>query len=1105
MSEPTPNRKVSSAELLEIRERQWRPRAQASSLAAETFDDIPARRREQTLVAYGRLQEKLGPGPARDRLFRRYPAVHVLATAGVAADHYERGTFWPKLTAILNIVPDPEFQRDWGEAFLDNLRKLGLPTFENEGDAGTRYVGRILLHAGIPTYCLGDFFRIMAWKRSTAPGLTPAEFVSWAASKAAGSGFANVDMPVQRFVRYGDEFAVDVADRSFELLDAVATGSSAEDVLLPRRFWDVAQQLHDQRGIDPVALPGLGNQTGTVRPRLVVDPFGQGLLLRLPPVGDAPDGQAVWIVTLDEDVQRVATESLWPGSTEPAPQTDVAIGKPVRSASVALAGREHLQLPLSVLDDKDPLLVFGDDYELIPRGLPLPAGRVWLLFPGDPESLRAAGAVKVVSESPLPPRWAGFCLVYADLSDATSVSVGGSTRPVRKFEAAQIEASPAVQGVRTSTGLPVLAELPRIRIPESMTNADWDVTLHDSAGHVIARHRVSGSADPDRLWDGVPRPLVGNYTVRVRGPWGRGASRTFTVVEGLAVTFTPGWRRFIPMGLQPCVARISTADGVELTRTEVDFDERKREFVLRAGAHSQYCSLAITPPHMTVAYQAADSAISPSVRPLSLVREDVQDRPGELVLDIGAAAEPTLHMISNNRVVQTLAARSGRAGMFRFNLAEIVDTLRECPQAILALSDDGQLVVATLRPRTLFTGIELDGDALVLENCAPIEGLNAYLFAARAPWREPACVPVIDGRVKLPGWLNNSGPIRVLARIEDPWVPLPVPGWPKPGQSTLVEADGWVTDGDAEETAISMFLAGEAQESVEVIDFVRLWTVRALLPGLGLGDRISDIAEAIETEVYGNPAEALSALTGSEAPSDAIPSLMVRSSLAWANLVDAHKSSAPPWTKRGALPAALLSAADSLWSDEEIEAAISVCGDAVNGLLDGEDPYAAAGRIDDSAELLDQNPALRDQFIHAARLVPQGLLSADSRVLAAMDLVAERRDPRLEWLVRHARSVLREAERLIRMIGDPATQKAFDARRHPARTDGWRVLPEISMAFALAARHASRSNAEAVKWLIREQRPWTSLAEVAPQLVTIDLIIAELIVGRREGEVEASE
>jgi hypothetical protein len=107
--------------------------------------------------------------------------------------------------------------------------------------------------------------------------------------------------------------------------------------------------------------------------------------------------------------------------------------------------------------------------------------------------------------------------------------------------------------------------------------------------------------------------------------------------------------------------------------------------------------------------------------------------------------------------------------------------------------------------------------------------------------------------------------------------------------------------------------------------------------------------------------------------------------------------------------------------------------------------------------------------------------------------------------MRNAHGVLREGERLIRIIGDPATQAAFDARRHHSRTGGWHVVPAISMALALGARHASRGHVEAARWMIREQRPWADLAAVVPQLVTIDLIIAELVVGRRaaEGEMES--
>ncbi|MGQ9351436.1 hypothetical protein [Mycolicibacterium gilvum] len=673
------------------------------------------------------------------------------------------------------------------------------------------------------------------------------------------------------------------------------------------------------------------------------------------------------------------------------------------------------------------------------------------------------------------------------------------------MDTARIDTVTPVRGIRTTSGLPVVAEVPHIEIPSSMSNAHWDITLHNNSGELIARHRVTGEEGGDKLWSNVPRPLVGTFTLRIRGPWGRGATATFNIVEGLAVSFSPIWRRFAGRGLQPCSVTVHAADGVELSTNEIEFGERDREQRVRVGIRGESRSLNVAPPHMTVAYQAPGSAITPSVRPLPLVREEIRESPGELVLDVGAAADPTLHVLVSNRVVQSVSARTGRFGIYRFNLAEIVDTLGHYPHAKLALSGDGELLVATVRPRTLFTGIRLDGSHLEFEECANTEGLSAYLFATRAPWRQPVCVPIVNSRLALPDWLINAGPIRVMARIEDPWVPLPIPDWPEVGRSTLVEADGWVRDGDPEETAISAFLAGDTSQSVEVIDFVRLWTARAHLPSLGLGPRISDVADAIDTEIYGNPVDALSALSDSEAPSDSIPTLMVRSGLAWANLADAHDDSAPQWTMRGALPAALLSAADSLWSDEEIDGAISVCGDAVNGLLDGNDPYASAGTLDESAELLDQNPAVREHIISAAGLVPNGLLSADSRVLAAMDLVVNRKDFRLDWLIKNAHSVLREGERLLRMIDHQASQNAFDARRHPTRTGGWHAIPAVSMVLALVARHAARGNADAVRWLIREQRPWADLAAVLPQMVTIDLIMAELIVGRRAEEIEVAE
>ena len=146
----------------------------------------------------------------------------------------------------------------------------------------------------------------------------------------------------------------------------------------------------ERPGRDPASVRRASRPGGDTdqQPRLVIDPFGRGLVLRLPAVGDAPDGSATWVVGLDASSQRVATRPLAPGLNEPAPQTDVAIAMPARIATIAMAGREDLTITLTVVDETDPLLAFGEDGVRLPAGLPLPGRPTWLLFPGDPHISR---------------------------------------------------------------------------------------------------------------------------------------------------------------------------------------------------------------------------------------------------------------------------------------------------------------------------------------------------------------------------------------------------------------------------------------------------------------------------------------------------------------------------------------------------------------------------------------------------------------------------------------------------------------------------------------------------------------------------------------------
>ena len=83
------------------------------------------------------------------------------------------------------------------------------------------------------------------------------------------------------------------------------------------------------------------------------------------------------------------------------------------SDPAALAGREHLQVALSVVDDKDPLLAFGEDGLLLAPGLPLPARPTWLLFPGESNELTIVGEASPFVGEPTPARLGWVVLAAA--------------------------------------------------------------------------------------------------------------------------------------------------------------------------------------------------------------------------------------------------------------------------------------------------------------------------------------------------------------------------------------------------------------------------------------------------------------------------------------------------------------------------------------------------------------------------------------------------------------------------------------------------------------------------------------------------------------------
>jgi hypothetical protein len=130
----------------------------------------------------------------------------------------------------------------------------------------------------------------------------------------------------------------------------------------------------------------------------------------------------------------------------------------------------------------------------------------------------------------------------------------------------------------------------------------------------------------------------------------------------------------------------------------------------------------------------------------------------------------------------------------------------------------------------------------------------------------------------------------------------------------------------------------------------------------------------------------------------------------------------------------------------------------------------------------------------AAAVVPQALLDADTRVVAARRMFDARRTPELAQAARDATTIVRSAERLVAASAFPGAAHQIQARSHPDRRGGWLALPVMSAALALTARIAARGDekCQAFERVWRER--WTGLARGAPDMAQIDLVLAEALI-----------
>jgi hypothetical protein len=1086
-----------------------------------TEAEIPVEDGARIAAALGSVYARLAEGPRSGlRLLLRRPACVAAAMISAAVAGYERGSYWPALWALAGYDPTQADQTAWGQAFNRSIEQLGMPTFSH---LPLTNLGPILMHAGIPAYCLGDYFRLLLERRRRDPGLDADSFLAWATSPGRESRLYVLDVPARRFLTDGGEYSHDVVERSFDLLERLGEPDpDLAGVRLPAYMIEAARSEYQQGRLDVSAArrrPGAARGS-QLRPRIGLDPYGEGVRVVLPAVGDAPDGLATWSIAADGEVGTVRSRALWVGTAEAAPETSYPLARPVRTVSVSLAGN-HLTAQLQVVEPSDPILFFADDGRQIPGTLPLPRSQLWILHPAERE-LDVSGAIAEVTEPPVPFGWEGWRLRLVGLDNAQEVKLRDSVRSHRVQDQSRprLVLGDPVRGVSTPYGSPVYDRPPRLVLPgEPDVLISWHIDIRRAAdtSRSLVSLDIDGPAEVD-LGRHLPRPIVGAFDVTVRGPLGRGMRRTIVLAEGLAGGYLPAVRAITPEGLRPGTAEMTAAIGATVAPRAISFGPRELAHVIEyRSATGSTEPFVVTPPHVEVLCSGAGMTTW-TAAPVRLQTEAFADA-GRLLVRVPDRNDlPDLEVCVSGTRVQAIPPSGQRSpGLAGYELARAADAIAEHGRAELVLQFAGTPMLAgTVRPRRLASGADMDEGQIRLRDYRPVDGLMAGIYLAFAPWRAPVIHHVGSaGVVELPEDLRGAGPLRILLRVDDPWTTSAWPTWPTSGAFTC-DAAGVPAGEDPDQARLSSFIAGHEDLPERLGRTERLWQLVHLADDLIRCGARADLKTRCSEALRRDPDAALLALLGAGLDhQDCVVGLIATGMAAIrpepfteAGVDDDAPGRSGELERAGQLwsvqPAAaailtgdLLRGADAASPGDAVaDEAIAQCGESLRAILRGEgDPHAEIGRFGPEAERMAMfSPDQVDALWQAAAVVPQAVLDADSRMVAARRLFDARAKPEVRKAAAHATSVAKQAERRVWDSRFPLLVRQITNRRHPDGKGGWLAVPAMSAALAVAARLAACGD-EDCRSLERAYRDiWAGLAREAPDLVAIDLIVAEALI-----------
>lgn len=1081
-------------------ERDWAPRMSGVSLVTEL--NVPRDEVNALLDAFGTLMNH-----RRSLLLggvKSVPACVAVALTASAVEAYESGGFWPGFFGRLECYGGAEAQTAWGGAFLYAVDHFDLPPFKSDD---RRYIGPIVAHAGIPNYCLSDYFLAldMAIRRVGSDADTIA---SWAVPRV-DTALANIDRPVRTFLARGDEFSVDFIDRSIDLLLRLNRDEDPSQAQLPERVVVAARQHLEglaKRGRLPRSM---SDDLVEARAKLSLDPLEGELTLTLPAIPRV-DEDLVWNIASSDTVDVVVPAKQMGGRHIGVREATFAIRRPSRSLTITAHGVDRVQ-EIDLVDPDDPILFFNDAGEPISAHLPLPGTQVWALYAPPSTGLDPGLEACVLQIAPAPLGWTGWSLALLDLKGVSAISLGDTkpSHPIRNDWRVSLETHATASHVRSS-GLPIHSVRPTVHIPDGV-DAVWRLTVVDIATHATVTARdVRSSADVHDTTDpflGLPSPVVGTFAVSMRGPLGKGISRTIAIAEGLVVECSTSLRLFTRDGLSAAEMDLSGAD-LNVAHPVLGFTAQDVEKSTTIASGGFELELLATPPAMAIALALSGTPGPWEHTALRCASEDIAST--ELILRLPRSAATSLRVVSDDgRTLYTLeettaTSKAGDGHQAQFKLRAIADVVATAGSCTIELGDERRIRLLRIAPRVLAHGaLETQAGVQLVDFAGG--SVSARVWSLFEPLITPVDLRVpADGHLVFPSELAECGAVAIALTPIDPWTPSAPPINPRRFEDHYI----WRTVPDFGRDS-TLALAGAASTPI-ALSFDEAWALLGVRAHAPRHMYKHDVVDVLTSELRRRPTEAIASLGASPHSGAESVALLVASGLIWTNVESRDEveslnlSDEDLATAIAASPlAGALLATRYLSGDDSPEkfteswaAAVENLGDAFREILTGKpDPHASDGRLADTRFLDRKDREEYTQLVAQLNVVPRAALDADTRFAGALEIFGQRRRTSVTKASGDAWTLANAVVGKLEKLGATPLAGAISARtvdRHAELPVA--SLGTVSLAFAVLARLASRGLTEAITAIPTLRPHLETLSRYAPRLLISDIILAEALV-----------